>query len=144
MTLWERWLSIPQKYRIIILLIFFIAGYLGEYIANPSIYKDRKEDTKLEYYSINPPEKAEKIKAKESIINKFTNISISDTYKVRMKKQEIEQYYHDELIKKRWAYKKTDKTGIIYYQKKDFLLAIVAKDNEVYVGIYYDGKGHRF
>ncbi len=113
---------LSRKFQII-LTIFIIIGFsapilsfLGEYIANPSIYQERKANMKLEYENVEPPANAKKIK--ETINSKITRIWIGTDYTVDMEKDDIEKYYQEELIKKGWKYEKIAHDGTISFIKK--------------------------
>jgi hypothetical protein len=116
-----------------------ILYFLKEYIANPSIYQERKANMKMEYENIKPPVNAKKIN--ESVKSKITQIWISTEYAIEMNKATIEKYYQEELLNKGWKYERTDHDGVVYFKKNDLLFSVKAANNTVYTGIYYDGPG---
>jgi hypothetical protein len=137
-----------RKFQImftIVLVIGFsipILSFLGEYIANPSIYQNRKENMKLEYDKVEPPMNAKKIK--ETINSKVTRIWIGTDYTVEMKKEDIEKYYQEELLKKGWKYEKTAHDGTISFTKNDFLFEVAIENNKIHTGLHYRGSGSDF
>ncbi|WP_019555615.1 hypothetical protein [Propionispira raffinosivorans] len=141
-------MKIFRKFQIMF-TIFLIIGFsiplfsfLGEYIANPSIYQDRKENMKIEYENVELPKTAKEIDKKT--YSKITQIWISAQYEVDMKKEQIEKYYQEELSKHGWMYEKTTKDGEMNFKKNDLLFIVVPKDNKVSTGIYYRGDGPNF
>lgn len=129
--------------------IFVIIGFsipilssLSEYIANPSIYQDRKVNMKMEYENVKPPLNATKVK--ETINSKVTRIWAGTDYTLEMGKDNIEKYYQGELQKNGWKYEKIDHDGVVYFKKNDLLFAVRAENNRVHTGIYYDGPGPNF
>ncbi|WP_019878471.1 hypothetical protein [Succinispira mobilis] len=137
-----------RKFQILF-SIFLIIGFsipiltfLGEYIPNPNIYKDRKANMKIEYENIIPPSGAKEIDKKT--YSKVTQIWISADYQVEMSKEEIEKYYRNELSLKGWSYDKTFKDGSLEFKKGNLIVVLIAKNNEASVGLYYAGDGANF
>jgi len=114
-----------------------ILQFLSEYIPNPSIYHDRKENMKAEYENIELPKGAKEIEKKT--YNKITRIWIIADYEVNMKKEEIEKYYQEELSKKGWEYEKTINKDEMNFTKNDLLFVVIAKDYKVCTEIHYRG-----
>ena len=137
-----------RKFQILF-SIFLIIGFsipiltfLGEYIPNPNIYKDRKANMKIEYENIMPPSGAKEIYKKTH--SKVTQIWIVAEYQVEMSKEEIEKHYRNELSLKGWSYYKTFKDGRLKFTKGDLLFTLRAENNEARVGLYYAGDGANF
>jgi hypothetical protein len=130
--------SIPICTCIIIVCSIFFIAFITEYLPNPAIYKERKENIRMEYYNIQPPEKALKI---EEIIlrEKVTDISLKTNYYFNMAKKDVISYYHNELIKKGWEYDKTDYEGTIKFKKGDLEFILYFRDNKFSTGIFFGG-----
>jgi hypothetical protein len=140
--------KIFRKFQImftIFLIIGFsipIISFLIEYIPNPSIYQERKENMKFEFENIEPPMQSTEIK--KTITSKITQIWIGAKYTVDMEEEQIEKYYVEELLKKGWKYDKTTKEGEMKFKKNDLLFTLKAEKNNFRVGLYYDGGGPNF
>ena len=137
-----------RKFQILF-SIFLIIGFsipiltfLGEYIPNPNIYKDRKANMKIEYENIMPPSGSKEIYKKTH--SKVTRIWISAEYQVEMSKEEIEKYYRNELSLKGWSYYKTFKDGRLKFKKGNLTFVLIAKNNEASVSFHYEDDGPNF